>query len=76
MCDGWSGVNNVEIADTTQSGHQQHMHSNRGVFFLEKIIRQRTRLGLYIYLTAYCCACTEKCGQHCHAASADIYGSY
>ena len=29
MCDGWSGGNNVEIADTTQSGHQ-HMHSNRG----------------------------------------------
>ena len=32
MCDGWSGGNNVEIADTTQSGHQhqqQHMHSNR-----------------------------------------------
>ena len=28
MCDGWSGGNNVEIADTTQSGHQ-HMHSNR-----------------------------------------------
>ena len=52
MCDGWSGVNNVEIADTTQSGHQQHMHSNRGgeCFFLEKIIRQRTLLGLYIVL--------------------------
>lgn len=31
MSDGWSGGNNVEIADTTQSGHQhQHMHSNRG----------------------------------------------
>ena len=28
MRDGWSGGNNVEIADTTQSGHQ-HMHSNR-----------------------------------------------
>ena len=47
MRDGWSGGNNVEIADTTQSGHQhqQHMHSNRGGE-TEKLIWERTLLGL------------------------------
>ena len=43
MCDGWSGVNNVEIADTTQSGHQ-HMHSNRGgeCFFIVAVLVLRS----------------------------------
>ena len=46
MCDGWSRVNNVEIADTTQSGHQhQHMNSNRGVFFFRKNNQAKDSVG-------------------------------
>ena len=53
MCDGWSGGNNVEIADTTQSGHQhQHMHSNRGG-------ETESGKGLCWVCISYCCACTS-----------------
>ena len=61
MCDGWSGGNNVEIADTTQSGHQ-HMHSNREGKLMMFFQKNESGKGLCWVCKSYCCAYTEKCG--------------
>ena len=78
MCDGWSGGNNVEIADTTQSGHQhqqQHMHSNREgkmmFYFLRKMNLRKDSVG---FVNRTVVLIQRSAGMA--DASDDIYGSY
>ena len=76
MSDGWSGGNNVEIADTTQSGHQhQHMHSNREgkmmFYFLRKMNLRKDSVG---FVNRTVVLIQRSAGMA--DASDDIYGSY